>query len=68
MDGTKDEYTCDTYSYSLKDNLGSGDLNPEGTKTARLAFEVPKGDNELILKYYDNMFNDKPNFQFKLTD
>ena len=41
------------------DNLGSGDLAKNGTKTGSIVFEVPSGDSKLTLHYKSSFWSDK---------
>lgn len=67
-DGTGDENSTTFWGDDSNTELGSGDLNADGTKTGTIAFEVPKGDTNLTLKYYDNIFNSERTFEFKIVD
>lgn len=46
-------------------SLSSGQLAPNGIKIGSIIFEAPKGDNNLILLYQENIFRDKY-IKFKL--
>ena len=41
------------------DNLGSGELAKGGKKSGSIVFEVPNGDNELVLHYKSSFWSDK---------
>ena len=45
--------------YGTGNDLGSGELAPNGTKTGKIVFEAPKGDNGLTLIYKGNMLSNK---------
>ena len=46
--------------------LSSGELAPGGEIEGTISFEQPKDDENLILQYYDNMFNSSPSMEFAL--
>ncbi len=61
----------DTYAVFGSDtdtDLGSGDLNANGVKTGTIAFEVPIGDKNLTLKYYETILDNEYTFKFDLND
>lgn len=67
VDSTGDENSYTLFGGDNNTDLNSGDLNASGVKTGTVAFEVPKGDKVLTLKYYDNIFSEDYSFQFKLN-
>lgn len=67
-DGSGDEQEFTLFGFSVADELDSGDLNPKGTKTGSIVFEIPKGDKDLTLRYYDTILDDERAFEFKITD
>lgn len=46
--------------------LSSGELAPGGEIEGTISFEQPKDDENLILQYYNNMFNSSPSMKFAL--
>ena len=67
-DGTGDEKDYAIFGNDTEKDLNSGDLNIGGTKIGTLAFEIPKGDNNLTLKYYDTILSDERAFEFSISD
>ena len=67
-DGTGDENSYAIWGGDTNSDLGSGDLNAGGTKTGTIAFEIPKGDNNLTLKYYETILDSERSFEFDITD
>ncbi len=55
-------------SFTLDDDvsLSAGDLEPKGKVEGVLVWEQKKGDNNLRLRYYDNIFSSDYTFQFTL--
>ena len=47
-------------------SLNSGDLLANGVIEGTVVFEQEKGEKNLKLNYYDNMFNDNYTFQFNI--
>lgn len=68
VDSNGDEKSFAIWGNDNNSALESGNLNPGGTKTGTIAFEIPKGDKNLTLNYYDNIFNDERTFEFKIVD
>ncbi|MEG1345059.1 MAG: DUF4352 domain-containing protein [Bacilli bacterium] len=73
LDWKLEDSTGDENSYTLwgGDNdldLNSGDLNPNGIKTGTIAFEIPKDNKDLTLKYYDSILSSERAFEFDITD
>ena len=46
-------------TYSVDGAISSGELAEGGTKTGFLVFEVPSGDNELVLRYEPSFWSSK---------
>lgn len=67
-DGSGDEKDYTIMGEPTNNELDSGDLNPKGTKTGTIVFEIPKGDKDLTLRYYDTILDDERAFEFKITD
>ena len=67
-DGTGDEYSYSIWGSESDTELGSGDLNAGGTKTGTITFEIPKGDTNLTLKYFESIFSGERSFEFAITD
>lgn len=67
-DGTGDENSYAVWGNDNDTDLSSGDLNAGGTKTGTIAFEIPKGDNDLTLKYYETILSSERAFEFDITD
>lgn len=67
VDSTGDENSYAIWGGDNNTNLGSGDLNPNGTKSGTIAFEIPEGDENLTLRYYETIFSSNHAFQFKLN-
>lgn len=67
-DGTGDENSYTIWGNDTNTDLGSGDLNVGGTKIGTIAFEIPKDDNDLTLKYYETILSDERTFEFDITD
>lgn len=68
VDGTGDENSYAVWGSDNDSDLGSGDLNVDGTKTGTIAFEIPKDDNNLTLKYYETILSSERAFEFVITD
>ncbi len=68
VDGTGDEKTYALFSGDSDTQLNSGELNAGGTKTGTVAFEIPKDDKNLTLKYYETIIDKERSFEFKITD
>lgn len=66
-DSKGDEQTYALWGTDNNTTLGSGDLNPKGTKEGSIAFEIKKGDNNLILKFYETILHKERTFEFKLN-
>lgn len=64
--GVEDGYAL--WGGDTNTDLSSGDLNAGGTKTGTIAFEIPKGDKNLTLKYYETILTSERAFEFKITD
>lgn len=67
-DGTGDENHYALFIDDYDTSLDSGNLNPGGQKTGTIAFEIPEGDKDLTLKYYDSLFHEERAFEFKIED
>lgn len=67
-DGNGDENSYAIWGSDTNSDLGSGDLNAGGTKTGTVAFEVPKDDKNLTLKYFETILSSERAFEFKITD
>lgn len=67
-DGNGDENSYAMWGGDTNTDLGSGDLNAGGTKTGSVAFEIPKGDKELTLKYFETILSSERAFEFDITD
>ena len=67
-DGTGDENSYTVWASDNSSDLNSGDLNAGGTKIGTVAFEIPKGDNDLTLKYYETILSSERAFEFDITD
>ena len=63
-DGQED--TWGTVNPDDDKELNSGDLDVGGKVEGVIVFEEKVGDNNLRLRYYDNMFDSEYSFQFKL--
>ena len=68
VDGTGDENSYAIWGGDANSDLSSGDLNADGTKIGTIAFEIPKGDNALTLKYYETILSSERAFEFDITD
>lgn len=67
-DGNGDENSYAIFGNDTDKDLSSGDLNAGGTKIGTIAFEIPKGDKNLTLKYYETFLSDERAFEFSITD
>ena len=63
-DGQEDAWG--TYTADDDVTLSSGELDAGGKVEGVLVWEQKKGDNNLRLRYYDNVFDDSYTIQFKL--
>lgn len=67
MQNSKGQITNKAFTTIDSDtSLSSGNLAGGGEVSGTIAFEQPKNDNGLILKYKGNMFSNKE-IQFKLN-
>jgi hypothetical protein len=65
-DGVEDSFGTFTADENDDEMLSSGELEPKGKVEGALVWEQKIGDDNLRLRYYDNMFNSDYTFQFKL--
>lgn len=65
VDSTGDEYIYNPFGDN-NTHLSSGDLNSKGTKTGTVTFEIPEGDSDLTLRYFETILSSEHSFQFKL--
>lgn len=67
MQNSKGQITDQTFTtVNTSNQLNSGQLAENGEITGTIAFEQPKGDTALVLKYKGNMFSNKE-IKFKLN-
>lgn len=67
-DSSGDEKTYALWGGDTNVDLNSGDLNSGGAKIGTIAFEVPKDDKKLKLKYYDNMLSENYTVAFIVNE
>lgn len=67
-DGTGDENSYAIWGGDNNTDLDSGYLNAGGTKSGTIAFEIPKGDKKLTLKYYETIIDSERTFEFNIID
>ena len=67
MSNSQGQVTDESFTTVDSDTaLSYGELKSGGEVEGTISFEQPKGDEGLILEYYDNSFDDDPTFEFSL--